>query len=94
MRIITISVSIAHIAVVESAETVMSYFVSLICGERTERVARALGFSAIDMGRTFRLRDGITLRSGTAATRGRRVLSNREHSDKELNVIREKNFPQ
>ena len=64
MKIITISVSMAHIAVVESAETVMSYFVSLICGERTGSVARALGFSAIDMGRPFRTRDpkrGLTL---------------------------------
>ena len=49
MKIITISVSTANRADVDSAETAMSYFVSLICGERTERVARGLGFSAIDM---------------------------------------------
>ena len=39
-------------AIVESAETVTSYFVNLICGERTgrvERVVRVPGFSAIDM---------------------------------------------
>ena len=50
IMIITISVNTAHRADVESAETVMSYFVSLICGERTGRVVRALVFSAIDIG--------------------------------------------
>jgi hypothetical protein len=48
--IITNRVNTAHRAVVESAETAMSYFVNLMCGERTERVVRALFFSAIDMG--------------------------------------------
>lgn len=52
MQIITIKVKTANNAIVESAETVTSYFVSLICGERTERVERVVrvpGFPAIDM---------------------------------------------
>ena len=53
MKTMTSNVNTANSATVESADTVMSYFVSLICGERTGRIVRVPGFSAIDMRRNF-----------------------------------------
>lgn len=59
IKTITISVNTANKATVESADTVMSYFVSLICGERTGRIVRVPGFSAIDMTKLSGRRTGF-----------------------------------